>query len=59
MPFDEIHPGKYQISFKYVSIRPHSPSEETPERRAIASKFSIFEGSLQTISVSIEVVPKN
>jgi hypothetical protein len=52
-------PGKYQLSFKYVSINPHSPSESTPEQRVIASKFAVFEGAVQTNSISIEIVPKD
>jgi hypothetical protein len=57
LPLTEIRPGAYRLSVKYVSIRPRSPSEATPEQRAIASKFSFFDGTVQTNYVSLEVVP--
>jgi hypothetical protein len=59
IPFTDFQPGRYRLSFKYVSIRPHSPSEETPEQRAIAAKFSVFDGTVSTNFVPIEVVPKD
>jgi|HubBroStandDraft_6_1064221.scaffolds.fasta_scaffold31983_3 hypothetical protein len=52
-------PGKYRLSFTYVSIRPHSPNEAAPEQRLIAAKFSIFEGTVQTNSIWIEILPKD
>ena len=59
IPFTDFQPGRYRLSFKYVSIRPHSPSEETPEQRTIASKFSVFEGTVSTNFAPLEVVPKD
>jgi hypothetical protein len=59
LPFTEFQPGRYRLSFKYVSIRPHSPSEATPEQQSIASEFSVFEGTLRTNSIWIDVVSKN
>jgi hypothetical protein len=59
IPFTDFQPGRYRLSFDYVSIRPHSPSEATPEQQSIASKFSVFEGTVRTNSVWIDVVSKN
>jgi len=54
-----LKPGRYQIQLKYFSARANSPAESRPPQSAIASKYSIFDGTLESNSIWIEIRPKN
>jgi hypothetical protein len=58
IPLVGVPPGRYQLKVKYRSVRPHTPSELTPEQRSITSQFSIFDGSVETNPIWFEIVPK-
>jgi hypothetical protein len=51
----DIPPGKYRLHGRYIVTRP--PHEESElERALIASKFSIFQGVIETNSIQVEVL---
>ena len=52
-----ISPGKYKLHGRYVVGRPRHKVSDL-ERALLASKFSIFEGIVETNSIQVEVLPK-
>jgi hypothetical protein len=53
----DIPPGKYRLHGRYVVGRPQHKETEL-ERALIASKFSIFQGAVETNSIQVEVLPE-
>jgi hypothetical protein len=52
-----ISPGKYRLHGRYVVGRPRHKVSDL-ERALLASKFSIFEGVVETNSIQVEILPK-
>jgi hypothetical protein len=53
-----VPPGKYRLHGTYVSFRPPSHPLTSAEQALIASKLQVFEGTVETNSIYIEVLPK-
>jgi hypothetical protein len=52
-----IPPGKYRLHGRYVVGWPQHKETEL-ERALIASKFSIFQGAVESNSIQVDVLPK-
>jgi len=53
-----VPPGKYRLHGTYVSFRPPSHPVTSTEQALIGSKLSVFEGTVETNSIYIQVLPK-
>jgi hypothetical protein len=53
-----VPPGKYRLHGTYISFRPPSHPVTSTEQALTASKLSVFEGTVETNSIYIEVLPK-
>jgi hypothetical protein len=52
-----VPPGKYRLSGSYtVNRQPHRKTD--PESASLPSNVSIFEGTVETNSIDVEILPK-